>query len=112
MRVRSILDGALIALLAICTSYAGARIGLRPRDPQSGVAIVFAPWTDARTAMTRAVATGSRFVRYGNFPFIVIVVPDAPDFSSQILAQGAFLVADPQALAACLSILSQQTVRR
>jgi hypothetical protein len=77
------------------------RIGLAPRDPADGVAVIFAPWTDARAALTRAVEAGGRFVRYGGYDFIVVVIPDAPDYVSRINAAGALLVVDPEALAAC-----------
>ena len=100
------MDGGLIALLAIGSFYISARIGLQPHDSAGGVAIIFTPWTDAHDAMTRAVTAGARFVRYGGLPFIVVVVPDGPDYSSRIFDQGALLVVDPQTLAACSSIFS------
>jgi len=96
-------DAALITFVSIASLFVAARIGLAPRDPANGVAVVFAPWTSAQAALTRATDPGSRFVRYGGFPFIVVVIPEAPDYSARILREGALLVVDPQALAACLS---------
>ena len=49
------------------------------------------------------LVTPGRFVRFGGLPFIAIVIPEAPDYSSRILGEGALLLLDPQALAACFS---------
>ena len=102
-RGRRCLDAALISLLAIASLFAIARIGLQPRDPANGIAVVFAPWTSAGAVLTRATDAGGRFVRYGGFPFIAVVMPETPDYSSRILAEGALLALDPRALAACFS---------
>jgi hypothetical protein len=100
---RRCFDAALVTLLAIASLFVIARIGLKPRDPANGVAVVFAPWTSAEVTLARATDPGSRFVRFGGFSFIAVVIPEAPDYSSRILGEGALLVLDPQALAACFS---------
>jgi hypothetical protein len=100
---RRCFDAALIALLAVASLFAAARIGLKPRDPANGVAVVFAPWTSAAATLARATDPGSRFVRYGGFPFIAVVIPERADYSSRVLGEGALLALDPQALAACFS---------
>lgn len=102
-----IVDLGLLACLSLGTLYAGARIGLTPRDPAKGVAVVFAPWTAAERTLSQAVENGSRFVRFGGLPFIAVVVPDDPQYSSRILDAGAWLIIDPQALAACTAALSR-----
>lgn len=104
--LRRWLDGILIFTVAIVSLYGAARLGLKPRDPAAGVGVVFAPWVSDSSAVNRATETGARFVRFGGLPFIVVVVPDAPDYVARISAQGAFLVVDPQVLAACLSLVS------
>ena len=91
---------------AIGSLYAGARIGLKPVDPASGVAIIFAPWTSGEQALARSVGAGGRFVRYGGYPFIAVVVPEAPDYASRILSAGALFVVDPRVLAACLTAVT------
>jgi hypothetical protein len=96
-------DAALITLLAVASLFVIARIGLKPRDPLSGVAVMFAPWTSAEATLARATDPGSRFVRYGGFPFIAVVIPERADYPERMLAGGAVFVLDPQALAACLS---------
>lgn len=100
------LDGFLIFSVAIASLYGAARVGLKPRDPAAGVGVIFAPWVSEASAVNRATAAGARFVRFGGLPFIVVVVPEAANYVARISADGAFLVVDPQALAACLSLLS------
>jgi hypothetical protein len=107
--LRHCFDATLIILLAIVSLFAVARIALKPRDPASGVAVMFAPWTSAEATFVRATDPGSRFVRYGGFPFIAVVIPDRADYPEHILAGGAVLVLDPQALAACLRGFSLKT---
>ena len=101
-RSRPFVDGILIVGFALASFCAVARIALEPRDPASGVAVVFAPWTSPEDALARAVEAGGRFVRYGAFPFIVVIMPETADYLSRISSDGALLVADPRALAACL----------
>jgi hypothetical protein len=62
---------------------------------------VFAPWTPPETVLNRAVAAGGRFVRFGAVSFVAIVAPDDAQYAGRISSNGAWLVADPQALVAC-----------
>jgi hypothetical protein len=96
-----ILEGMAIAAFALISTLAIARIGLEPRDPSRGVGVVFAPWTDAGAAFTRAVAAGGRFVRFGGSSFVVVVEPEGPDYVRRVKGAGALLVIDPRILAAC-----------
>jgi hypothetical protein len=105
---RRLLEAAVIGVAAIGSLYATARIGLKPHDPASGVAIIFAPWTTSEQTLARSVDAGGRFVRYGGYPFIAVVVPEAPDYSSRIFSAGALFVVDPRALAACLTAIASQ----
>jgi hypothetical protein len=97
------LDLWLIATLAVVSFAAILRVGLVPADAGAGVAVIFAPWTTADQTMIRAVGAGARFVRFGRFDFIAIVVPDRPDYVERMLAGSALLAVDPQILAGCLS---------
>jgi hypothetical protein len=96
------LDLSLIAILAVVSFGAILRIGLLPAKPDAGVAVIYAPWTTADQTMIRAVSAGGRFVRFGGFDFIAIVIPEQPDYVANVLAGSAFLVVDPQVLAGCL----------
>ena len=105
-RARKILDAGLLACLSLGVLCAGARVGLTPRDPSQGVAVIFAPWTVAETTLSRAVEGGSRFVRFGDLPFIAVVIPDSANYPDRMLDAGAWLVVDPQTLAACSAALA------
>ena len=100
---RRFFDGALIVVAAIASLVGAAWFSLQPRDPATGVAVVFAPWVAADQTFVRAVTPGARFVRYGGLPFIAVVVPNSADYQRRVLASGAIMVADPRAMAACLS---------
>jgi hypothetical protein len=97
-----LLDFALITILVGVGFVAVLRIGLLPSNPAAGVAVVYPPWTAADETMARAVGAGARFVRFGGFDFIAIVMPDAPDYVDRVLAGSALLAVDPQVLTACL----------
>jgi hypothetical protein len=98
----TLLDVGVIAVLVCASLIAILRIGLVPNNPASGVAVVYAPWTAANATMVRAVSAGARFVRFGGFQFIAVVMPERPDYVEQVMKGPAWLVVDPQALAACL----------
>ncbi|MEW6453654.1 MAG: hypothetical protein AB1490_23625 [Pseudomonadota bacterium] len=102
---RFAIDLALLACLSIAAFVVAAVTALAPRDPASGVAVVFAPWTGADAALSRAVEAKARFVRFGGASFIAVVIPDDADYQARVLNAGAWLVLDPQALAACLPFL-------
>ena len=106
---RRLFEAAVIGCAAIGSLYASAAIALKPQDPASGVAVIFAPWTTSEQTFARSVDAGGRFVRYGGYSFIAVVVPEAPDYTSRIRSAGALLVVDPQALAACLSTVGGGT---
>jgi hypothetical protein len=96
------LDLGLIAILALASFAAILRVGLGPANPDAGVAVIYAPWTTADQTMIRAVGAGARFVRFGGFDFIAIVMPERPDYVARVLAGSALLAVDPQVLAGCL----------
>jgi hypothetical protein len=100
-RRSKIIDVVLLASLSLGAFGASARIALIPRDTTEGVAVIFAPWTTPDKTLQRAVAGGSRFVRFGGLPFIAVVMPDSTEYASHMLDAGAWLVVDPRALAAC-----------
>jgi hypothetical protein len=100
--VLRLLDLSLIAILAIGSFGAILRVGLLPANPGAGVAVIYAPWTTADRTIIRAVGAGARFVRFGGFDFIAIVMPEQPDYIERVLAGSALLAVDPQVLAGCL----------
>jgi len=95
-------DSCLIAFLIAASLAAILRVGLLPRDPSAGVAVIYAPGTTAEETLVRAVSAGGRFIRFGGFEFIAIVMPETPDYVERALAGSALLAIDPRVLAACL----------
>lgn len=96
-------DIAALIVLSIAALGATARATLAPREPERGVAVVFAPWTTPEMALARSVEAGARFVRFGGYGFIAVGVADDRDYAARAMAKGAWLVLDPQLLAACLT---------
>ena len=92
--------------LSIAALAASARIGLVPRNPENGVAVVFAPWTSSQASIERATADGSRFIRFGGFDSIAVVMPASPGYIESMLEGGAWFVVDPKMLAACSAAIS------
>lgn len=105
-----ILDALLIAAFAVASLLTSAHAAFTPRNPAAGVAVIYWPWTDARQALELAVEDGARFVRFGGASFIVVVVPETPDYLARVRARGALFVADPQAIAACFSVVTGRGV--
>jgi hypothetical protein len=101
-RSMRLLDLGVVAALICASLIAILRIGLLPNNPTAGVAVVYAPWTAANETMVRAVEAGARFVRFGGFQFIAVVMPERPDYVDRVMKDSAWLAVDPQALAACL----------
>ena len=101
-------DSCLIAFLIAASLAAILRVGLLPRDHASGVAVIYAPGTRAEETLVRAASAGARFVRFGGFDFVAIVMPETPDYVDRVLAGSALLAVDPRLLAACLPALFHQ----
>jgi hypothetical protein len=99
---------AALSAGALCLT---ARSTLAPRDPANGAAVIFAPWTAPGTAMAYATGAGARFVRFGGYGFIAVVKPEDPGYTARAMASGAWLVVDPQLLAACLSSIGVRADR-
>jgi len=95
-------DTLALAGAALFSLAAVAAISLAPKDNAEGVAVIFAPWTSAADAMMRSVQPGARFVRFGAFDFIAVVEPVSANHARILRESGAWLLADPAALAACL----------
>jgi hypothetical protein len=95
-------DAALLAAAAFFSFFAVAAYALAPKNEADAVAVIFAPWTGAADAVGLAVNAGGRFVRFGAFEFIAVIEPEIDDYTSRVRANGAWLVANPRALAACL----------
>jgi hypothetical protein len=96
-------DYLALTVLSVGALCMTARATLAPKEPERGAAVVFAPWTAPETAMVSAVEAGARFVRFGGYGFIAVVAPEDRNYTARAMASGAWLVVDPQLLAACLA---------
>jgi hypothetical protein len=105
---RGALDAATIAAVSLASLLTAAYAAIAPRDPADGVAVIYAPWVEFDDAFRRSTGAGARFVRAGGLPFIVVVMPDDPEFDRRVRAGGAILLADPMALAACFGVISPE----
>jgi hypothetical protein len=79
-RSRFSLDILLLTVTAAMTLVGTVAVLAPPPDPDRGVAVIFSPWTAAGDALAQSSAAGGRFVRFGAFPFIAVVVPDGPGY--------------------------------
>ena len=104
-------DYLALTILSVGALCFAARATLAPQQPERGAAVVFAPWTAPATAMVSAVEAGARFVRFGGFGFVAVVAPDDRNYTARAMASGAWLVVDPQLLAACLKPLGVKAGR-
>lgn len=100
-------DTLLLGAAAFFSFGIVAAMSLAPKADSEGVAVIFAPWTSASETMTRATEAGGLFVRFGAFDFIAVVEPLGRDYSARL--RGAWLLADPAALAACLKPVKKIT---
>ena len=105
------LEGTAIAGFALISTFAVARVGLEPSDPSRAVGVIFAPWVDANTALTRAVTAGGRIIRFDGPSFVVVVEPESADYARRVKDAGALFLVDPRILAACLSLTSTVQAR-
>jgi len=100
-------DAVLLSAAAAASFFAITAMTLAPKSDSAGVAVIFSPWTGAAEAMSRSVEAGGRFVRFGAYDFIAIVEPAGSDYARLARMNGAWLLADPSALAACLKPFSK-----
>ena len=75
-------------------------IGCKKDDPTSTPPLQ--PPRAPETAMALTVQAGARFVRFGGYGFIAVVTADDRNYPARAMAAGAWLVVDPQLVAACL----------
>jgi hypothetical protein len=88
---------AVVLILAALSPLGVALASSLAPLPTGPVAAVFPPWWGATAAFASAGTAGS-VIRFGAFPFIVIVL--AAD-RSQLPLHGAWLLLDPRALGGC-----------
>ncbi|MBK8008233.1 MAG: hypothetical protein IPK23_07200 [Rhizobiales bacterium] len=103
-------DVALLTAAALFSFGLVAAMSLAPKKESTGVAVIFAPWTSAREALALAAEAGGRFVRFGAYDFIAIIETEDHDYARRAREKGAWFVADPAALAACMRPFAKNKV--
>lgn len=94
-KLRSLLLPAALGGMSV---IAAGSLTLRP--PQSGpVAVLFPPWWPAERSM--AAAAGGAVIRFGAFPFVVVVMPEQATSAERLRRAGAWMLLNPQSLGAC-----------
>ena len=87
--------------LAIVALAAFGLVAALMGGPASGqVAVVFPPWWDG-TRTVNAAAKGGLVLRFGPWPFVVLVAPDELHGREQLWRSGAWLLLNPQSLRGC-----------
>lgn len=78
-----------------------AAMTLAPPD-NGPVAALFAPFLSRTEVMHRIAAADGALIRHGLFDSIVVVAADDPGLAGRLRDAGAWLVANPLAVGACL----------
>ncbi|HWZ38045.1 MAG TPA: hypothetical protein VNY08_07085 [Bradyrhizobium sp.] len=91
------------AALLIASFVAVAALSLRVRPGTEIVAVAFPPWWSSERAFLAAASADAAIVRMTAVPSLLVVRPDQRDGLPRLRKAGAWLVMDPQAIAACIS---------
>ena len=89
------------AALLIASWIAVAALSLQVRTGAEVVAVAFPPWWSAQQVFLAAASANAAIVRGTALSGLLVVRPDDNDGLTQLRKAGAWLIIDPQALAAC-----------
>ena len=92
---------ATLLLIASFTGIAGLSFQARPGAEV--VAVAFPVWWDSQQAFSAAASANAAIVRVTAVPSLLVVRPDGAEGLSRLHEAGAWLVIDPQAIAACFT---------
>ncbi len=90
------------AALLVASWIAITALSLQSRPGTEVVAVAFPPWWNAQEAFLAAASADAAIVRMTAVPSLLVVRPDRHDGLTRLRDAGAWLVIDPQAVAACL----------
>jgi hypothetical protein len=93
--------GATALLLA--SFLAVAALSLQNSPGAEVMAVMFPPWWNSRQALLAAASANAAIVRMTALPAMLVVRPDAHEGLARLRRAGAWLVIDPQAIAACFN---------
>ncbi|MCK1718270.1 hypothetical protein [Bradyrhizobium sp. 141] len=90
------------AALLIASWIVIASLSLQVRPGAALVAVAFPPWWGTQQVFLAAASANAAIVRTTAIPVLLVVRPDDHDGLTRLRQAGAWLMLDPQALAACL----------
>ena len=93
-------DTSVLCAAALLSAIIPFSFNYAPRR-NDNVAVVFAPWIDAREAIVQALGAGASLVRSARLPFVVVVRPSSPEFFAKVRRNGALLVLDASLFRGC-----------
>jgi hypothetical protein len=88
-------------LLLIASWVAIAALSLQVRAGAEVVAVAFPPWWDTRQVFFAVASADAAIVRLSALPGLLVVRPGDSDGPTRLRKAGAWLIIDPQAIAAC-----------
>jgi hypothetical protein len=89
------------AALLIASWIAMAALSLQVRTGADVVAVAFPPWWSGQQVFLAAASANAAIVRGTALSGLLVVRPDDHDGLAQLRKAGAWLIIDPQAIAAC-----------
>jgi hypothetical protein len=91
------------AAFLVLSWIAIAALSLQVRPGAEVVAVAFPPWWSTQQVFQAAASAKAAIVRNTALPALLVVRPDDLDGLTRLRQAGAWLVMDPQAVAACLA---------
>jgi hypothetical protein len=91
------------AALLIASWIAIAALSLQVRTGAEVVAVAFPPWWSDQQVFLAAASANAAIVRGTALSGLLVVRPDDNDGLTRLHKAGAWLIMDPQAIAACIT---------
>jgi hypothetical protein len=89
--------------LLLASAIAVAALSLQIRPDTEVVAVAFPPWWSTQQVFEAAASADAAIVRTTAIPAMLVVRPDNHDGMTRLRKAGAWLMVDPQAVAACFN---------
>jgi hypothetical protein len=91
------------AALLIASWIAIAALSLQARTGAEVVAVAFPPWWSTQQVFLAAASANATIIRGTALSSLLVVRPDGRDGLARLHQAGAWLVMDPEAVAACFT---------
>ena len=89
--------------MLIASWIAIAALSLQIRPGAEVVAVAFPPWWSTQQVFLAAASANAAIIRGTALSGLLVVRPDDNDGLTQLHKAGAWLIIDPQAVAACIT---------